>query len=204
MAMKIQAALPLTDLDVHFEALGAPEQEERQQHRRREGVDRRRRGHPVKLPLARGPLSFLALIDAVEEAYLPPGVLNVVTDRGAELGEALVRHPEVGAVSFTGSVATGSRVAALAAESVKRVTLELGDRSANVVLDDADLATAVKVGVVNAFVDGGQTCTAWTHMLVPQDRHDGAVELVWAAAETFTRETGVAAVDEFTVESIQV
>jgi aldehyde dehydrogenase (NAD+) len=113
-------------------------------------------------------------------------VVNLVHGYGPEAGEALVTHPDVDAVSFTGSVAAGARVAALAAASIKKVTLELGGKSANVVLDDADLKTAVKVGVANAFLNSGQTCTAWTRLLVPADRHNEAVELAVGFAESMT------------------
>jgi aldehyde dehydrogenase (NAD+) len=101
------------------------------------------------------------------------------------VGEALVAHPGVDLVSFTGSTAAGSRVAQAAARTIKRVALELGGKSANVILDDADLATAVKVGVSNAFLNGGQTCTAWTRMIVPADRHDEAVALAAKFASGF-------------------
>jgi aldehyde dehydrogenase (NAD+) len=112
--------------------------------------------------------------------------VNLVSGYGPRVGEALVVHPEVDMVSFTGSVAAGARVAELAARSITRVTLELGGKSANVVLDDADLSAAVKVGVANAFLNGGQTCTAWTRMLVPAERHEEALELAKAAAQGFT------------------
>ncbi|MBY8854111.1 aldehyde dehydrogenase family protein, partial [Saccharothrix sp. MB29] len=79
----------------------------------------------------------------------------------------------------------GRRVSALAAETVKRVTLELGGKSANVVLDDADLTRAVKIGVANAFMNNGQACSAWTRLLVPADRHDEALEVAAAAAAKY-------------------
>ena len=101
---------------------------------------------------------------------------------GPVAGEALVTHPGVDMVSFTGSTRAGRRVGALAAEQIKRVALELGGKSANVILDDADLTAAVKVGVANCLLNAGQTCTAWTRMLVPRGRHDEAVELAAAAA----------------------
>nr|MDT0660453.1 aldehyde dehydrogenase family protein [Micromonospora sp. DSM 115978] len=123
------------------------------------------------------PLVSYLLFDAVEEAKLPPGVVNLVTGTGPVVGEALAGHPDVDLVSFTGSTATGRRIAHLAADRVARVALELGGKSANLILDDADLATAVKVGVGNAFLNSGQTCTAWTRMLVHRDRYDEAVEL---------------------------
>jgi aldehyde dehydrogenase (NAD+) len=138
----------------------------------------------VVKPSEVAPLAALRLWDLFDRAGFPPGVVNLITG-GPETGEALVRHPAVDAVTFTGSVAAGSRVAQLAAEDLKRVTLELGGKSANVILDDADLATAVKVGVANAFLNAGQTCTAWTRMLVSRTRHDEAVELAAAIAEAY-------------------
>ena len=140
----------------------------------------------VVKPSEVAPLSAYLLMEAVHEAGFPPGVVNLVSGYGPRVGEALVVHPEVDMVSFTGSVAAGARVAELAARSITRVTLELGGKSANVVLDDADLSAAVKVGVANAFLNGGQTCTAWTRMLVPAERHEEALELAKAAAQGFT------------------
>jgi acyl-CoA reductase-like NAD-dependent aldehyde dehydrogenase len=95
-------------------------------------------------------------------------VVNLITGPGAAAGEQLVAHPDVDMIHFTGSTAAGRRIGAVAAAGVKRVALELGGKSANVILDDADLALAVKVGVANCFTNGGQTCTAWTRMLVPR------------------------------------
>jgi aldehyde dehydrogenase (NAD+) len=89
----------------------------------------------------------------------------------------LAGHVDVDMVSFTGSMGVGAQVAAIAARTIKKVSLELGGKSANVILDDADLATAVKVGVANAFLNAGQTCTAWTRMLVPADKQSEAVSL---------------------------
>jgi aldehyde dehydrogenase (NAD+) len=132
------------------------------------------------------PMVLEHLFDAIIEAGFPSGVINLVHGYGAEVGEALVTHPDVDAVSFTGSIAAGSRVAQLAAVSIKRVTLELGGKSANVVLDDADLKTAVKVGVSNAFLNSGQTCAAWTRLLVPAGRYDEAVQLAAGFAESMT------------------
>ncbi|MGZ4666700.1 MAG: aldehyde dehydrogenase family protein [Frankiaceae bacterium] len=131
----------------------------------------------VLKPSEIAPLSAYLLFDAIVEAALPAGTVNLVPGMGPDAGEALARHPDVDLVSFTGSVAAGARVAELAAPTIKRVTLELGGKSANVILDDADLKTAVKVGVANAFLNGGQTCNAWTRMLVPAARHDEALDL---------------------------
>ena len=139
----------------------------------------------VLKPSEVAPLSAYVLVDAAVEAGLPPGVLNLVPGTGPVVGEAIAAHPDVDMVSFTGSTRAGRRVAELAAGTVKRVALELGGKSANVVLDDADLALAVKVGLANCFVNGGQTCTAWTRMLVPAARHDDAVALAVAGAEKY-------------------
>ncbi|MFU8875196.1 aldehyde dehydrogenase family protein [Micromonospora sp. SL4-19] len=127
------------------------------------------------------PLTAYLLFDAVGEAGLPPGVVNLVPGTGPVVGEALAGHPDVDLVSFTGSTATGRRIAHLAADRIARVALELGGKSANLILADADLPTAVKVGVGNALLNSGQTCTAWTRMLVHRDRYDEAIDLVRAA-----------------------
>ena len=140
----------------------------------------------VHKPSELTPLSASLLAELIEEAGFPPGVYNLVTGSGPGAGEALALHPHVDMISFTGSTRAGRRVAALAAETVKRVTLELGGKSANVILDDADLATAVKVGVANCFLNSGQTCTAWTRMLVSATRSSEAAERAEAAAAKYT------------------
>ncbi|MEU7575121.1 aldehyde dehydrogenase family protein [Micromonospora sp. NPDC049240] len=131
------------------------------------------------------PLTAYLLFDAIHEAGFPPGVVNLVPGTGVEVGEAIAAHPDVDMVSFTGSTATGRRISHLAADRIARVALELGGKSANVILDDADLATAVRVGVGNAFLNSGQTCTAWTRMLVHRDRYDEALSLVAKAADSY-------------------
>ena len=131
------------------------------------------------------PLVAYELMDAVHAAGLPAGVVNLVPGYGPVVGEALATHPEVDMVSFTGSVGAGSRVAQLAAGTIKKVALELGGKSANVILEDADLKTAVKVGVSNASLNGGQTCTAWTRMLVHQDQYEQALDLAKGFADGF-------------------
>ena len=144
-------------------------------------------GCPVVLkPSNEAPLSVFEFMEAVEEAGLPAGVVNLVSGSGRVVGERIASHPDVDLVSFTGSTAVGRRVAELAAGSVKKVALELGGKSANVVLDGADLATAIKVGVSNAFLNSGQTCMAWTRMLVPRSRYGEALELVETAASKFS------------------
>ena len=127
------------------------------------------------------PLNAFILAEVIEEAGLPAGVFNLVTGVGAVVGEALVSHPQVDMVSFTGSTAAGKRVSQLGAQTVKRVTLELGGKSANIILDDADLESAVKRGVEQVLVNSGQSCNAWSRMLVPRARA--------ADAERVARET---------------
>jgi len=127
------------------------------------------------------PLVAYLLFDAVHEAGLPPGVVNLVPGTGAEVGAALAGHPGVDMVSFTGSTATGRHIAHLAADRVARVALELGGKSANVILADADLPRAVRAGVGNVMVNSGQTCTAWTRMLVSHQLYPQALELAAAA-----------------------
>jgi aldehyde dehydrogenase (NAD+) len=139
----------------------------------------------VLKPSEVAPLSAFVLADVLSEVGLPPGVFNLVTGVGPVVGEALCAHPEVDMVSFTGSTAAGKRVSEVAAASVKRVSLELGGKSAFVVLDDADLEKAVKVGLANCFINAGQTCTAWSRMLVPADRQAEVVGLAKAATAKY-------------------
>jgi aldehyde dehydrogenase (NAD+) len=117
---------------------------------------------------------------AVEETDLPPGVLNVVTSADHQVGAALTADPRVDLVSFTGSTATGRRVMAAGAETLKRVFLELGGKSASVVLDDADLAAAVGATAFQVMVHAGQGCAITTRLVVPRARHDEAVEVAAA------------------------
>ncbi len=128
------------------------------------------------------PLTALMLAELAQEQGLPPGVLNVVVGRGTGAGEALVTHGQVDAISFTGSTRAGKRISELAAATVKPVTLELGGKSASLVLEDADLPTAAKFAVYNAFLNSGQTCTALTRLLVPAGRAREAVEVAEATA----------------------
>ncbi len=131
----------------------------------------------VHKPSEVAPLSAYLLAEIANAIGLPAGVYNLVSGTGPVVGEALACHPDVDMVSFTGSTRAGRRVSALASETVKRVALELGGKSANVILEDADLTAAVKVGVANCFLNSGQTCTAWTRMLAPASRYDEVVEL---------------------------
>jgi aldehyde dehydrogenase (NAD+) len=140
----------------------------------------------VLKPSEVAPHSAGILLEVLAEAGLPAGVVNLVHGTGPVVGEAIAAHPGVHMVSFTGSTAAGRRVSQVASATVKRVALELGGKSASVLLDDADFAKAVKIGLANAFINGGQTCTALSRMLVPADRHDEVVELAVAAAAKYT------------------
>jgi aldehyde dehydrogenase (NAD+) len=140
----------------------------------------------VLKPSNEAPLSAFAFVEACDEAGLPPGTINIVSGPGRVIGERLASHPDVDFVSFTGSTDVGARVGELAGRSIKKVALELGGKSANVILDGADLAAAVKVGVGNAFLNGGQTCMAWTRMLVPHSRYGEALDLIESAVSRYT------------------
>ncbi|GAA3353224.1 aldehyde dehydrogenase family protein [Streptomyces antimycoticus] len=139
----------------------------------------------VLKPSELAPLSALLLARTMQEAGLPDGVLNVVNGNGPAVGQAIVDHVGVDAVSFTGSEATGRAVAQQAARTLKRITLELGGKSANVILDDADLVKAVKVGVANCFLNSGQSCNALTRLLVPFEMLAETEEIAAAAAARY-------------------
>ena len=138
----------------------------------------------VLKPSEVAPLNAYILAEVVADAGLPNGVFNMVTGTGPVVGEAIAAHPDVDMVSFTGSTRAGKRVSEVAAATVKKVALELGGKSANVILDDANLEACVAPGVVfGCYLNSGQTCTALTRMLVPRDLHDQVVDLAVAAAE---------------------
>ena len=140
----------------------------------------------VLKPSEVAPFNAFILAEVVEAAGLPRGVFNLVTGYGPAVGEALVKHPDVDVVSFTGSTRAGKRISELASQSIKRVALELGGKSASVILDDADLASAVKGTVNGCYLNSGQTCTALTRMLVPQSKYDEAAKLAAEVAKGFT------------------
>jgi betaine-aldehyde dehydrogenase len=140
----------------------------------------------VLKPSEVAPFNAFILAEAAESVGLPKGVLNVVTGYGADAGEALVKHPGVDMISFTGSTRAGKRISELAAQTVKRVALELGGKSASVILDDADLPAAVKGTVNGCYLNSGQTCTALTRMLVPESKYEEAARLAADAAKSFT------------------
>lgn len=142
----------------------------------------------VHKPSELAPISTYILAEAMEAAGLPAGVYNLTPGAGRVVGEALATHPLVRMVSFTGSTGAGRRVYALGAPTLKRVALELGGKSASVILDDPglDLERAVKSTVNRAFLNSGQTCDAWTRLLVPASRLAEVDALAAASAERLT------------------
>ncbi|NBW54820.1 MAG: aldehyde dehydrogenase family protein [Betaproteobacteria bacterium] len=140
----------------------------------------------VLKPSEIAPVNAMILADIIHAAGLPAGVFNLVNGLGPVVGEVLASHPEVDMVSFTGSTRAGKRVAELAAATVKRVTLELGGKSASVILPDADLAAAVKGTIGACLLNSGQTCSAHTRMLVPAKRFNEVKALVQATIAKFT------------------
>lgn len=140
----------------------------------------------VLKPSEVAPLTAFILAEIIHEVGLPAGVFNLVTGFGPVVGEAIASHTDVDMVSFTGSTRAGKRVSELAAKTVKRVSLELGGKSANIILDDADFEKAVANGVGNCYFNSGQTCSALTRMLVPKSRNDEAVAIAKRVAESFT------------------
>jgi aldehyde dehydrogenase (NAD+) len=134
-------------------------------------------------PSEMAPLDAMILADVIHEAGVPKGVFNLVNGDGPGVGVAMSSHPDVDFVSFTGSTRAGIEIAKNAAPTVKRVAQELGGKSPNIVLDDADLQKAVAGGVMQCFMNSGQSCNAPTRMFVPRARHDEAVAIAKAAAE---------------------
>jgi aldehyde dehydrogenase (NAD+) len=140
----------------------------------------------VLKPSEVAPINAFILAEVIHQAGLPAGVFNLVTGYGPVVGEVLASHPEVDMVSFTGSTGAGKRVAELAAKTVKKVALELGGKSAAVILDDADLKSSVKSTVANCFLNSGQTCSATTRMLVPRAKLEEALGYAKEFAQTYT------------------
>ena len=139
----------------------------------------------VVKPSEVAPINAFILAEIIHEAGLPRGVFNLVTGVGPVVGEAIASHPLVDMVSFTGSTRAGKRVMELASQGVKRVSLELGGKSANIICEDADLEKAVPSGVFACYLNSGQTCSALTRMLVPRAKLAEAEKLAAATAETF-------------------
>lgn len=137
----------------------------------------------VLKPSEVSPLSAIIFAEIMDEAGVPAGVFNMVNGDGAIAGSHLSSHPDIDMMSFTGSTRAGVLIAKAAADTVKRVSQELGGKSANIVLDDADLERAVRQGVMTCFTNSGQSCNAPTRMLVPASKHAEALEIAKATAE---------------------
>jgi acyl-CoA reductase-like NAD-dependent aldehyde dehydrogenase len=140
----------------------------------------------VLKPSEIAPVNAMILAEIIHEAGLPPGVFNLVNGLGPVVGEVLATHPEVDMVSFTGSTRAGKRVSELASQSVKRIALELGGKSASVILDSANFEAAVKGTIGACMLNSGQTCSAHTRMLVPATRYDDVKALAQAAMAKFS------------------
>jgi aldehyde dehydrogenase (NAD+) len=140
----------------------------------------------VLKPSEVAPLSAYLFFEVLDDAGLAHGLVNLVPGSGPVVGEAIAAHPGIDMVSFTGSTRAGRRVSELASATIKRVALELGGKSANVVLPGADLGPAIKAGLANCFINGGQTCTAQTRLLVDRARYDEALDLIRQGTENYT------------------
>jgi len=121
------------------------------------------------------------LTECLHEADLPPGLFNIVNGRGDVVGEEIIRHPDIAKISFTGSTAVGKHIARGAVETMKRVNLELGGKSPNIILDDADLTRAIPLALAAATINSGQACLAGTRLLVPENRLEQVIDLTRAA-----------------------
>lgn len=134
-------------------------------------------------PSELAPISAILIAEVLHDAGVPAGVFNLVQGDGSHVGQAMAAHPDIDMVTFTGSTRAGIAVAQAAAPTVKRVAQELGGKSANIILSDADLEVAVKQGVRACFVNSGQSCNAPTRMFVPRALHDEAVRIAKFIAE---------------------
>ena len=139
----------------------------------------------VLKPSEIAPLDAIIFAEILDEAGVPPGVFNLVNGDGSTVGEAMSAHPDIDMMSFTGSTRAGILVAKAAADTVKRVHQELGGKSANILLPDVDLETAVTKGVAGCFGNSGQSCNAPTRMFVPRSMHEEAKAIARRATETF-------------------
>ena len=140
----------------------------------------------VLKPSKEAPLNAFVLADILDEIDLPNGVFNLISGHGREIGETLASHPEVDMVSFTGSTNAGIRVSELAAPTVKRVTLELGGKSANIILDDADIPRAASSAIYSCFGNSGQECSALTRLLVPEGSREEVVDIIASKIGRYT------------------
>jgi len=139
----------------------------------------------VLKPSEVAPINAFILAEIMHEVGFPKGVFNLITGYGPVVGEAIAAHPKTDMISFTGSTRAGKRLMEVAAQHVKRVSLELGGKSANIILDDADFAKAIPDGIFKCYLNSGQTCSALTRMLVPRSRLAEVEDLAVAAAAGF-------------------
>ena len=137
----------------------------------------------VLKPSEIAPLNAILFAEILDEAGVPAGVFNLVNGDGPTVGEAMSSHRDIDMMSFTGSTRAGIAVAKASADTVKRVAQELGGKSANIILDDADFGSAIAGGVTSCFMNSGQSCNAPTRMLVPADRQDEAIAIAKETAE---------------------
>jgi len=140
----------------------------------------------VLKPSEIAPLSAIVFAEILHEAGVPKGVFNLVHGDGPTVGHAMAVHPDIDVMSFTGSTRAGVQVARDSAETVKRVLQELGGNSANIVLDDADLETAVVNGVAGCYLNSGQSCDSPARLLVPHAAMDRAIEIARRAAQSYS------------------
>ena len=140
----------------------------------------------VLKPSEVAPINAFILAEIIDEVGLPAGVFNLVTGVGPVVGAAMSSHPEIDMISFTGSTAAGKAVSKAGADTIKRIALELGGKSPNIILDDADLEKAVTDGVGKAFLNSGQTCSALTRMIVPRSKLAQVEDIATKAAESYT------------------
>lgn len=129
------------------------------------------------------PLDAVILAEIMDEAGVPAGVFNLVNGEGHTVGDAMARHPDIDMISFTGSTRAGVQISKTAADTIKRVVTELGGKSANIILEDADYKTAIENAVANCFFINGQACDAGTRLLVPRGRLQESIDLAVQAAE---------------------
>ncbi len=141
----------------------------------------------VLKPSSETPLNAFLFAELVDKVGLPPGVFNLVAGPGRTLGEAMCVHEEVDMISLTGSTEAGRRISQLASDTIKRVCLELGGKSANVLLEDTDLKAAVPAGVMGVMFNCGQTCTALTRMIVPKSKQDEVAAMAKGVAESISQ-----------------
>ena len=137
-------------------------------------------------PSKEAPLNAFILADIIHDCGLPKGVFNLVSGHGREIGKSISSHPEVDMVSFTGSTAAGVSVSKEASETVKRVTLELGGKSANIILDDADMVKAAKMSVYSCFNNSGQECSSLSRLLIPSSHREEIIEVISSTMERYS------------------